>query len=81
MKLDKVSVNVEKARLHLPAEGATILFLILKTLCLKNEANLLHFSAEWSSVCIGLKGLTSLSTVLNRNLELFGFSAIILEKY
>lgn len=76
MKLDKVSANVEKERLHLPAEGATILILILKTLCLKNEANSLHFSAEWSSVSIGLKGLTSLSIVLNRNLELPGLGAV-----
>ena len=41
---------------------------MLIILDLKYEANSLHFCEEWSSAGIGLKKLTSLSIVLNRNL-------------
>lgn len=55
---------------HPPAEEGTLLFLILEILYFKYEANSLNFSKKWGSPGNGLKGFTSFSVVLNRNLEL-----------
>ena len=47
---------------------------------LKYKANSLHFCEEWSSAGVVLKGLTSLSIVLNRNLRVIEIFANNLRK-